>query len=101
MRTKCVPKYLKSTQCVPNVNFADLFGSTGHEVAWVLSKGCRINGYFIQLWIQDGSIDKRDKNFQNMRHLPLLKGDPENLILDLVAIPELHLVLGNKVPGVQ
>ena len=34
-----------------------------------------------------------------MRHLPLLKGDPENLILDLVAIPELHLVLGNKVPG--
>ena len=26
MRTECVPKYLKSTQCVPNVNFADLFG---------------------------------------------------------------------------
>ena len=42
----------------------------------------------------------RGKNFQNMRHLPLLNGDPENFILDLVAIPELHLVLGNKVPGV-
>ena len=29
MRTKCVLKYQKSTHCVPNVNFADLFGSTG------------------------------------------------------------------------
>ena len=48
----------------------------------------------------DCSIDKRGKKFQNMRHLPLLKGDPENLILDLVAITELHLVLGKKVPGV-
>ena len=28
MRTECVLKYQKSTHCVPNVNFADLFGST-------------------------------------------------------------------------
>ena len=48
-RTKCVPKYMKSTQCGPNVNFADLFGSTvrvmvyqahwaggqSHGLAWV------------------------------------------------------------------
>ena len=32
MRTECVPKYLKSTQCVPNVNFADLFGSTALHI---------------------------------------------------------------------
>ena len=29
MRTKCVLKYQKSMHCVPNVNFADLFGNTG------------------------------------------------------------------------
>ena len=29
MRTECVLQYQKSTHCVPNVNFADLFGSTG------------------------------------------------------------------------
>ena len=28
MQTKCVLKYQKSKHCVPNVNFADLFGST-------------------------------------------------------------------------
>ena len=30
MRTECVLKYQKSTHCVPNVNFADLFGSTAN-----------------------------------------------------------------------
>ena len=30
MRTECVLQYQKSTHCVPNVNFADLFGSTDH-----------------------------------------------------------------------
>ena len=29
MRAECVLKYQKSTHCVPNVNFADFFGSTG------------------------------------------------------------------------
>ena len=46
------------------------------------------------MWVEDGSIDTRSKKFQNMRHLPLLQGEPDKLVLDLVAIPELHLVLG-------
>ena len=29
MHTKCVLKYQKSTHCIPNLNFADLFGTTG------------------------------------------------------------------------
>ena len=45
------------------------------------------------MWVEDGSIDTRSKKFQNMRHLPLLQGEPDKLVLDLVAIPELHLVL--------
>ena len=32
-----------------------------------------------------------------MRHLPLIKWDPDMLILQLVAIPELHLVLGTVI----
>ena len=32
MRTKCVLKYQKSMHCVPIVNFADLFGSTGEYI---------------------------------------------------------------------
>jgi hypothetical protein len=32
-----------------------------------------------------------------MRHLPLIKGDPDMLILHLVAIPELHIVLGRYI----
>lgn len=31
MRTECVLKYQKSTHCVPNVNFADLVGSTANK----------------------------------------------------------------------
>ena len=42
----------------------------------------------------DGSRDKKSKDFQNMRHLPLIKGDPETLILDIFSPPELHLELG-------
>ena len=34
MRTKCVLKYQKSTHCVPNVNFADLFGTTAVGASW-------------------------------------------------------------------
>ena len=33
MRTKCVLKYQKSTHCVPNVNFADLFGSPDRHLS--------------------------------------------------------------------
>ena len=50
--------------------------------------------YNFQLWVADGSKDARSKNFQNMRHVPLNKGDPDIPILSLIAIPELHLVLG-------
>jgi hypothetical protein len=44
--------------------------------------------------LADGSRDKRSKDFQNMRNPPLLKGAPEDLILELVSPPELHLDLG-------
>ena len=47
-----------------------------------------------QLWVADGARDMRSKNFQNMRHQPLLNGSPDALILELIVPPELHLMLG-------
>ena len=46
------------------------------------------------MWVADGSRDIKSKDFQNMRHLPLIKGDPGTLILDIFSPPELHLELG-------
>jgi hypothetical protein len=46
------------------------------------------------MWVADGSRDMRSKDFQNMRNPPLLKGAPEDLILELISPPELHLELG-------
>ena len=47
-----------------------------------------------EMWVADGSRASRSKDFQNMRSPPLLKGSPSDLILEIVAPPELHLELG-------
>ena len=65
-----------------------------HEVVQSLKKRQLAN---FQLWVADGCRDSRSKNFQNMRHVPLIKGDPDMLILSHIAIPELHLVLGRDI----
>ena len=48
----------------------------------------------VQLWLDSGADARQAKNFQNMKHAPLIKGDPETLILEHIAPPELHLMLG-------
>ena len=50
--------------------------------------------YSIQSWLEDGAIGHRAKLFQNMRHPPLINGDPESKIINLVNPMELHLLLG-------
>lgn len=45
-------------------------------------------------WVADGSKKKKSKDFQNMSHKPLIKGDPETVILETIVPPELHLTLG-------
>ena len=47
-----------------------------------------------ELWLADGSKNSRSKMFQNMRHQPLISGNPEDLIIKLFAPMELHLMLG-------
>lgn len=48
-------------------------------------------------WLDDGGIDKRSKSFQNMRHPPLIHGDPNTVILDQLGPPQLHLMLGTNI----
>ena len=49
------------------------------------------------MWLNDGADKSKAKNFQNMRHPPLLTGDPNMLILSQIVPPELHLMLGNHI----
>ena len=49
----------------------------------------------MQAYVDSGSNKKKQKLFQNMVHEPLLKGDPDSLVLGLIAIPELHLLIGD------
>jgi len=46
-------------------------------------------------WLNDGARDIQSKNFQNMRHPPLVNGDPELLVMEIFVPPELHLMLGS------
>ena len=47
-----------------------------------------------ELWLANGSRNATSKFHQNMRHKPLLQGDPDTLILDLFVPSELNLLLG-------
>ena len=49
----------------------------------------------MQLWIADGATRGKAKEYQNMRHPPLVKGADDQLVLTLFPPPELHLLLGN------
>lgn len=46
-------------------------------------------------WYQVGNGDiKQAKNFGNVVHLPILKGNPNDRVIDVLPPPELHLLLG-------
>ena len=49
----------------------------------------------MQLWIADGATRGKAKEYQNMRHPPLVKGADDQLVLTLFPPPELHFLLGN------
>ena len=45
-------------------------------------------------YIDAGCPKKKEKEFQNFTHPPLLTGDPEQLVLDVINIPSLHILIG-------
>ena len=43
------------------------------------------------------SNKNKQKWFQNVVNEPLLSGDPDETVLGIIAIPELHLLIGNAI----
>ena len=52
---------------------------------------------FIQDFVQAGSKKAQAMKFSNIINEPLLTGDPDTLVLQLINIPELHLLIGRMV----
>ena len=46
-------------------------------------------------WNEAGANMKDAKKHGNVVHPPLLRGEPNQLVLDLLPPPELHLMLGS------
>ena len=39
---------------------------------------------------------KKQKEYENVTHEPLVSGDAETFVLDILCVPELHLLLGKN-----
>ena len=49
---------------------------------------------FAQAYCEAGSPYKRQMDFQNIVNPPLLTGDPDQLVLDILNLPSLHCFCG-------
>ena len=48
----------------------------------------------LQKYVLDGSPVLKQQLYQNITNQPLLTGEPTQLILTILAVPELHLLIG-------
>ena len=48
----------------------------------------------LQDFVKGGSNLKEQKEYENVVKEPLLMGDPQQTVLSLLALPELHLLIG-------
>lgn len=62
------------------------------EAAVLRTIGSIIDNY--NKWKDAGAVKDNAKHFMNCIHEPLLKGDQDTLILDIIPPPELHLLIG-------
>ena len=49
-----------------------------------------------QRYVEEGSNSKNQKIFENVTNTPLLTSSAEKKIIEIISVPELHLLLGNK-----
>ena len=47
-----------------------------------------------QKYVSDGSHKKKQQLYQNVTNQPLITGDAGKLVLKILAVPELHLLIG-------
>ena len=45
--------------------------------------------------MDSGAVKKYQKRFQNVVNEPLITGEHDDLILGLIALPELHIMIGD------
>lgn len=55
------------------------------------TEGCLLN---YENWCKNGSVKKNMKNFKNCIHPPMFHSGKDQLILDVMPPPELHLLMG-------
>ncbi len=73
-------------------DFAYLFRTILHECGHMRTLKSLQDAF--QAWTESG-LDRKDaKHYGNVIHPPLLTGHPDQLVLDVLPPPELHLLLG-------
>ena len=50
--------------------------------------------FYFQKYLSDGSHKKKQQLYQNVTNQPLITGDAGKLVLKILAVPELHLLIG-------
>ena len=50
---------------------------------------------FVQGFVEGGSDLKTQRQFQNVVNQPLLTGGLDKKVIEIICVPELHLLLGN------
>ena len=45
-------------------------------------------------WVNSRTRQEKAKHYGNVIHMPILSGDPDTLVIDILPPPELHLLLG-------
>ena len=72
------------------------------ESSWFESSNFIINTknrkdcVIFQRYVEEGSNSKNQKIFENVTNTPLLTSSAEKKIIEIISVPELHLLLGNK-----
>ena len=48
----------------------------------------------VEQYVNDGSDKKRQQLYENVVNYPLITGDPDQVVLKILGVPELHLLIG-------
>ena len=51
---------------------------------------------FVQRFVEAGSDTKKQQEFENITNPPLLTSSPDKLIIEILSVPQLHILLGKE-----
>ena len=50
----------------------------------------------VQRFVEAGSDTKKQQEFENVTNPPLLTSSPDKLIIEILSVPQLHILLGKE-----